>query len=542
MRRTRQRIGLLALTVALSLPTLAALPPPPAAAKADAPRQAAGKDDASAQVDAIADDYLAAVLDFDPGPAYQTGLPLKRHDYLPHNAAADLRAFERREDGLWQRFSAIDRAAVGDDGAQLLYAQLREMLQASRGMRVCKAEGWNVNHMGGWQNNLADLADRQPVATAEERKQALTRWRGFPGYVDNEIVNLRAGLKAGYSAPKTLGARGRNRRRRTLAAGRRRETGAAQRGCRAGKGSALVADQTPAAAARAAALAAQTASPVGPDAVAARACCAAPGRARQEAPAASDRRRSAAGERKRRCSIRGSDRGIEAAAPTFASARELAFSQPRHARRARTSAKIARCRPARVDGEERNSAGWVQRNEIARSPPGHLPRQCARRRCRAAAESPGRTWPGSTADRLAARVRRVLVAHGQREDARSRSARAPASVARSARREAGEPCVVPGPGQFTARARGIYCAAPSRRPHGERTGAEGGVSPGAWRTPPGRRGTGVLALRAARVARQPARGQLALRDAARHRQAGHLPRQPRPSRRRSPRAPRSPGA
>lgn len=207
MRRDKQRIGLLALSLAFALPAFA-LPAfaAAAAAKADAPKQGAAND-ASAQVDAIADDYLAAVLEFDPGPAYQTGLPLKRHDYLPHNSAADLRAFERREDGLWQRFSAIDRAAVGDDGAQLLYAQLREMLQASRGMRVCKAEGWNVNHMGGWQNNLADLADRQPVTTAEQRKQALTRWRGFPGYVDNEIANLRAGLKAGYSAPKTLGAR-----------------------------------------------------------------------------------------------------------------------------------------------------------------------------------------------------------------------------------------------------------------------------------------------------------------------------------------------
>ncbi len=164
-------------------------------------------DDASPKVMAMADELVALALEYDPTPAYYEVLPLERHDYLPRNSADDNARLDAREDALWARLQAIDPQRLADRQARLSYAQMREILEANRGLRACKAEGWNVNHMFGWQMNFTDLAERQPVATAQERAQALARWRTLPAYVDEEVANLRAGLKAGYSAPKAVVAR-----------------------------------------------------------------------------------------------------------------------------------------------------------------------------------------------------------------------------------------------------------------------------------------------------------------------------------------------
>ena len=162
---------------------------------------------ANDEVMAMADEMVALSLQYDPTPAYYEILPLKRHDYLPRNSAADHARLDEREDALWTRLQAVDRDELDDRGAQLAYAQLREILETNRALRICRAEQWNVNHMFGWHTAFTDLADRQPVATADERQQALARWRTLPAYVDHEIANLRAGIKGGYTAPKAVVAR-----------------------------------------------------------------------------------------------------------------------------------------------------------------------------------------------------------------------------------------------------------------------------------------------------------------------------------------------
>lgn len=168
---------------------------------------AADRDAPSKQVMAMADEFVALSLEYDPTPAYYEVLPLRRHDYLPRNSAADNAKLDAGEDALWARLQRIDRKRLDGRQPQLAYAQMRDLLETSRGLRVCKAENWNVNHMFGWHNNFTDLADRQPVATADERAQALKRWRSLPVFVENELANLRTGMKEGYTAPKAVVAR-----------------------------------------------------------------------------------------------------------------------------------------------------------------------------------------------------------------------------------------------------------------------------------------------------------------------------------------------
>ncbi|HVJ62220.1 MAG TPA: DUF885 domain-containing protein [Tahibacter sp.] len=138
----------------------------PTAPTAAAPVAAAPKPDPVAAVNAIADRYVALVIDFDPTVTYDTGTP-----------------------------------------AAVTYAVLREQLDASRGLRVCHQERWSLSHMGGWQVSLAEAAASQPVDTPEAREQAIRRWSSLPGYIDNDTANLREGLATGYAVPKAIVAR-----------------------------------------------------------------------------------------------------------------------------------------------------------------------------------------------------------------------------------------------------------------------------------------------------------------------------------------------
>jgi uncharacterized protein (DUF885 family) len=80
---------------------------------------------------------------------------------------------------------------------------MRQTLEANRASRVCHLELWGVSQLSGWQVNFPRLARLQRVDSPEARTQALDRWRAIPGFIDQDIGNLREGLRQGYTAPRT---------------------------------------------------------------------------------------------------------------------------------------------------------------------------------------------------------------------------------------------------------------------------------------------------------------------------------------------------
>lgn len=98
---------------------------------------------------------------------------------------------------------SIDQHAISPS-MRVIYANSKEQLESDLQMRVCRTELWNVNHFDGWSSQFAEVAEQQPVTTAEERRQALQRWGNVPQYVDVEIANLRSGLVQGYSVPQSV--------------------------------------------------------------------------------------------------------------------------------------------------------------------------------------------------------------------------------------------------------------------------------------------------------------------------------------------------
>ena len=171
------------------------------AALASVPAIAAPEADAA--LDRIAEQLVALEVAYDPTTAYQLGIPAPDHRRWPDRSPQAMAALDRARDAILDTLGSVDPAALSPR-QRFIHAGIRERLEADRQARICRFELWAVNHMGGWHLGLDTVARDQPVATPEERAQALERWAALPALVDREIANARLGLSRGYSAPKAV--------------------------------------------------------------------------------------------------------------------------------------------------------------------------------------------------------------------------------------------------------------------------------------------------------------------------------------------------
>ncbi len=130
------------------------------------------------------------------------GVPDAPADRMGDNSLAAVRAWEQKEDGWISRLKEIRADALRGRPEDATYGVLLETLEASRQSRICRPELLPLNQQGGWQIFLPVIAQIQPLGTAELRKQALARWHGVASYIDTEIVDLREGLRLGYTQPR----------------------------------------------------------------------------------------------------------------------------------------------------------------------------------------------------------------------------------------------------------------------------------------------------------------------------------------------------
>lgn len=152
----------------------------------------------------VADRYYATTLELTPEVAYFSGIELARHDGMQDNSPSANQAFEALEDEMLRELEGIDASTLKGRTEWITHAYLLQELRASVARRVCRNDLWNVNQMDGWHSGYSQIAQLQPVGTAEHREQSLARWSKMATYIDQEIVNLKYGLELGYSAPKSV--------------------------------------------------------------------------------------------------------------------------------------------------------------------------------------------------------------------------------------------------------------------------------------------------------------------------------------------------
>ncbi len=160
----------------------------------------------SVKVQAIADDYLAAMLKQSPFSAVFAGLGTAvESDNSTFNKISQTARgnFEAHEDELLIRINEINSEQLKSTD-WVLYQTLRESLEAGIEGRICRQHLWSLNHMFGWQNAFPIVAAAQPVETEEDKAAALERWAKLPNFLEQDRANLEEGLALGYSAPKRI--------------------------------------------------------------------------------------------------------------------------------------------------------------------------------------------------------------------------------------------------------------------------------------------------------------------------------------------------
>jgi uncharacterized protein (DUF885 family) len=157
-------------------------------------------------VNAIATAYMHASTEFYPEAApSDTGwmAPLARR--ITENTPAALARWRGYQDSILTTLAQIDTAALVGRPEWITYGILRSDLETDIGKRICREELWGVNsYVNGWQNVYSDVFGQQRMGTPARRAAALSRARALPRFIDNEIVNLRDGVRQGYTSPAII--------------------------------------------------------------------------------------------------------------------------------------------------------------------------------------------------------------------------------------------------------------------------------------------------------------------------------------------------
>jgi len=153
-------------------------------------------------IEAIADEYLAALLERRPEMGTNYSLPGARHDRLPDNSLAALAQWQTREDKWLQELDGIGQPQDVGSRDWVSYGILHETLSREKEARICRNELWSASAMTAWYNRIPPLFEIQPVDSPELQQQALDRLGALAVFIDTEIENLRLGLSEGYSVPR----------------------------------------------------------------------------------------------------------------------------------------------------------------------------------------------------------------------------------------------------------------------------------------------------------------------------------------------------
>jgi uncharacterized protein (DUF885 family) len=155
-------------------------------------------------VSGLADAYLHDYLEAFPENALARGAKEAHPSLLGDHSLPALKRWEVREDELLAALKKIDLTALEGRAEAHTYRFLQHLLESAIEFRMCRSELWNVSPTyTGWQGNLPLIAGMQSVERPRDQQDALARWSQLPKWLDDEIANLREGIKLGYTAPRS---------------------------------------------------------------------------------------------------------------------------------------------------------------------------------------------------------------------------------------------------------------------------------------------------------------------------------------------------
>ena len=133
-----------------------------------------------------------------PFAAMEAGLPLQSQSGININSPEDLARWRLFVRSIEKQLSQIPETAVSGRPAWVTRAYLQQAIAQERSDEVCRSELWKIS-VYEWAFRLPIVAASQPVTTANERREALQRWKELAVWIDRDAANLAEGLRRGYS-------------------------------------------------------------------------------------------------------------------------------------------------------------------------------------------------------------------------------------------------------------------------------------------------------------------------------------------------------
>jgi uncharacterized protein (DUF885 family) len=158
----------------------------------------------------LADAYWSAHLDADPIEATLLGYP-GYASRMPDESPAGRARIEARLRAIRTRIPAeVPASALEDptaDAERVTRGLLLGEIDRELAFAGCRLEEWSVDPRDGPQVAYLDLAGLQSVKNRADGAALLGRWHLMPATIDQKIGNLRRGLGAGKSSPRSEVAR-----------------------------------------------------------------------------------------------------------------------------------------------------------------------------------------------------------------------------------------------------------------------------------------------------------------------------------------------
>jgi len=164
--------------------------------------EAAAKIDAASDlVNSVATEFVDAYYAQFPEEVYEVGYPGAPMDRFGDRSTASISAWNTKVDGWLDQLNGVDATTLNGSPAEVTYNFSRERMQAMAARRVCKMDWWNISPTWtGWQYQLISTLAVQPIATAEEKSDALARIADVARYLNAEVEILRQGMDNSYLA------------------------------------------------------------------------------------------------------------------------------------------------------------------------------------------------------------------------------------------------------------------------------------------------------------------------------------------------------
>jgi uncharacterized protein (DUF885 family) len=160
---------------------------------------------AAQRVNALADEYVSAYFDQFPELSLFWGITDPDPARLTDNALESTARWQILQQDLLAKLNEIDVAEIEERAAIITANMLRNQLENSLNLAVCRNELWPVSPtFNSWMAMFTTIAGKLKVDTPEQREASLARMTQMADYIDTEITNLRDGVELGYVAPKRM--------------------------------------------------------------------------------------------------------------------------------------------------------------------------------------------------------------------------------------------------------------------------------------------------------------------------------------------------